>query len=79
MELSEITLSINEVRDCLSILDPSKATGLDGIPARILKECSVQIAPSLCSLFNHSLRTVLGGFHQNGSQLMLLRFIKKIF
>ena len=57
MELSEITLSINEVRDCLSILDPPKATGPDGIPARILKECSVQIALSLCSLFNHSLRT----------------------
>ncbi|KAL9962114.1 hypothetical protein ACROYT_G031188 [Oculina patagonica] len=57
MEISEITLSFNEVRDCLSILDPSKATGPDGIPARILKECSEQIAPSLCALFNHSLRT----------------------
>jgi len=45
------------VRDCLSIFDPSKATGPDGIPARILKECSEQISPSLCSLFNHSLRT----------------------
>ena len=44
MELSEITLSFNEVRDCLSILDTSKATDPDGIPARILKECSEQIA-----------------------------------
>ena len=46
MEISEITLSLNEVRHYLSILDP-----------RILKECSEQIAPSLCALFNHSLRT----------------------
>ena len=29
----------------------------DGIPARILKECGKEIAPSLCALFNHSLRT----------------------
>ena len=55
--LSEITLSFNEVRDCLFILDPSKATGPDGISAHILIECSEQVAPSLCSLFNHSLRT----------------------
>ena len=61
-ELSEITPSfmINEVRDCSFILDPSKATGPDGIPVRILKECSEQIASSLCSLFNHSLRTKSG-------------------
>lgn len=56
MEISEITLFFNEVRDCLSNLDPSKATGPDGIPARVLKECSEQIAPSLCALFNYSLR-----------------------
>ena len=52
----KIVLSLPLSRDCLFILDPSKATGPDGIPARILKECSEQIAPSLCSLFNHSLR-----------------------
>ena len=38
-------------------LDISKATGPDGIPSRILKECSAIIAPSLCSLFNHSLHS----------------------
>ena len=56
MEISEITLPVNEVRDCLSNLNPSKPTGADGIPARVLKECSQQIAPSLCALFNYSLR-----------------------
>ena len=30
---------------------------LDGIPARLLKECSQQIAPNLCSLFNLSLQS----------------------
>ena len=41
----------------LAHLDPTKATGPDGIPARVLRECSYGNAPSLCSLFNHSLRT----------------------
>ena len=48
------------MRDCLSNLDPSKATGPDGTPARVLKECSEEIAPSLCALFNYFLR--LGRF-----------------
>ncbi|CAB4024129.1 Hypothetical predicted protein, partial [Paramuricea clavata] len=32
-----------------------QVSGPDGIPARILKECSCSIAPSLCELFNLSL------------------------
>ena len=35
----------------------TKASGPDGIPARLLKECHQQIAPSLCVLFNASLKT----------------------
>ena len=57
MEISDIELSVEEVSNCLSSLNTSKATGPDGIPARILKECGKEIAPSLCALFNHSLRT----------------------
>ena len=38
-------------------LGSSKATGHDGIPGWVLKECSSVIAPSLCSLFNHSLHS----------------------
>ena len=57
VKISEITLTTDEVRDCLSKLDVTKATGPDGIPARILRECSSQIASSLCALFNYSLRT----------------------
>ena len=56
-QLSDITISEEEVMHHLSHLDPSKASGPDGIPGRILKECSSVIAPSLCSLFNHSLHS----------------------
>ena len=46
MEISQIEVSVGEVMERLS---PDK------IPVHLLKECSEQIAPSLCSLFNHSL------------------------
>ena len=72
-EISEVTLSINEVRD----LDPSKATGPNGIPARIIKECSEKIALSICAL--SIILYILGGLRQIGSQLMLLQFLKEIF
>ena len=42
---------------CRTLIDPSKAPGPDNIPGQILKQCSAVIAPSLCSLFNHSLRS----------------------
>ena len=48
IKISEIRPSVSELRDCLTSLNISTATGPDGIPARILKECDVQIAPSLC-------------------------------
>ncbi len=41
----------------MSCLDTSKATGPDGIPSRLLQACSLEIAPSICELFNHSLHT----------------------
>ena len=50
MEISEITLSVSELSDCLTNLGVSHATGPDGNPVRIFKECGVQIAPSLCAL-----------------------------
>jgi hypothetical protein len=56
-ELSNITLNAEEVARSLCYLDTSKACGPDGIPTRLLQECSFQIAPSICELFNHSLHT----------------------
>ena len=55
MFLNEIVLTESEVRDCLLVLDPNKASGPDKIPARILKLTADQIAPSVCRLFNLSL------------------------
>jgi hypothetical protein len=43
-QLSDITVSEEEVAYHLAHLDPTKATGYDGIPARVLKECSYAIA-----------------------------------
>ena len=57
IQISDITLTTEEVAACLSNLDISKASGPDRIPARLLKECSYQIAPSICALFNQSLYT----------------------
>ena len=55
MEISQIQMSVDDVTKHLIGLDTSKACGPDGIPVRLLKECSQQIAPSLCGIFNHSL------------------------
>ena len=54
--LSDLTLKISEVQDVLRNLDPNKATGPDGIPARILKATADVIAPSLTKLYNKSSR-----------------------
>jgi hypothetical protein len=56
-QLSDITLTTDEVAACLYNLDTSKASGPGGIAARILKECGYQIAPSICHLFSQSLHT----------------------
>ena len=55
--MRKIELSEHDVASCLRNLDASKASGPDGIPARLLKECSSQIAPKLCCLFNLSLNS----------------------
>jgi hypothetical protein len=56
-EYEELQVTVDELVDAyLNTLDTTKACGPDGISARLLKECSFQIAPSLCELFNYSLR-----------------------
>ena len=54
--LEDITLTNDEVITVLANLNINKAFGPDGIPARLLTETSSLIAPSLCALFNKSLR-----------------------
>ena len=53
IEFENITL-LEEVLAVIMNLDNNKAHGPDNIPARLLKETAVQIALSLCYLFNKS-------------------------
>jgi hypothetical protein len=39
----------------LNLSNESKATGLDKIPAKLLKNCASSVCSSLCVLFNKSL------------------------
>ena len=54
MDLSTHYFSVREVAQKLDTLDKNKSTGLDGIPAILLKNCSLNLAPPLCSIFQAS-------------------------
>lgn len=54
-QLSDVVLSVCEVLEVLLKLDPSRASGPDDIPGRLLKATAAAISPSLCRLFNMSL------------------------
>ena len=54
--LTELNLTELEVETLLNSLDTNKATGSDEIPARLLKDTASVIAPSICKLFNKSLK-----------------------
>ena len=43
------------VLELLESLIPDKASGPDGIPARVLKECAVPLAPVLTEFFQQSI------------------------
>ena len=49
------TTNHTEVSSLLTKWRKSKAAGLNEIPARLTKECSDQIASSLCNIFNRSI------------------------
>ena len=51
------TIDNSTVFSSLSKLSKSKATGLDKISARLLRECSEIISNSLCLIFNRSIST----------------------
>ena len=52
--LMNVSTSAVEVQKILSKLDVKKATGGDNIPARILKECFMELSYPRSSLFNMS-------------------------
>lgn len=55
LQLVDIEVSVDEVRDHLKNLDTSKPSGHNGIPACLVKECGDQIVPTLSAIFNQSL------------------------
>ena len=55
--ISMISVNATTVKELLSILDPSKAYGHDGISPKILKNTAKSISLPLSKIFNYSLRT----------------------
>ena len=55
--MPEIKVNKEDVTKLLHKLNPSKASGPDLIPARILKELAVEIAPFLTTIFQESFNT----------------------
>lgn len=49
--MERVTFKAKDIRRLLQNLQPDKATGPDNIPARVLKECSAELARPLSSLF----------------------------
>ena len=55
--MPEVTVSTQGVQKLLSKLQPNKATGPNDLPARVLKEFAVEIAPALSCIFQRLLDT----------------------
>ena len=64
--MGEITVDPKGVLKLLNILNIHKASGPDGLSARVLKECSSEISPMLALIYNESLAqgTVLDDWRQ---------------
>ena len=57
LPLHNVAISVDGVKKLLCTLDSSKSCGPDNIPVRILKYCSVEIAPILTVIFTQSLNS----------------------
>ena len=55
--MSPITINTSGVEKLLKDINPSKASGPDAIPAKILKECAASIAPILSKIYQKSLNS----------------------
>ena len=55
--INPIKIRTEGVQKLLSKVNPSKASGPDNIPNRILKECAEQLAPSLAVIFQRSINS----------------------
>ena len=50
-------MNINEIKEIISKLDPCKATGIEGVSPRVLKNAAGAIIPSLLQIINISIST----------------------
>ena len=55
--MKEIDITVRGIEKLLAGLNPSKATGPDGLPPRVLKELSTQLAPILTMIYKLSLKS----------------------
>ena len=74
--IKKIAFKVKDIRKLLRNLQPDNATGLDEIPARVLKECSAELARPLSLLFE--LCFSKGVFQANGSRHLSSLFIREI-
>ena len=56
VEISDLDITVQDVREVLKTLDTNKSLGPDGVSPTLLKMCASEIAPSLTKLFNCSIK-----------------------
>ena len=73
--MEDITVDPKGVAKLLDGLNTHKAPGLDGLNARVLKECSNEISPILALIFNKSLAPAM--YQMSGAKQMFPPVFKK--
>ena len=74
-EMNKISINTEGVQNLLQHLKPSKATGPDDIPAKFLKEVSIEISPLISFIFQASLDQ--GQISSDWKQARVAPFFKK--
>ena len=75
--VTSLCVTVRMVAEVIAKLDPSKATGPDGIPSGILQRCSPELAPLLSKLFNKLLSESCFRVQNNSrSQVIVLTKIR---
>jgi hypothetical protein len=73
--MNKITINTEGAQNFLQHLKPNKATGPDDIPAKFLKEVSVEISPLISFIFQASLDQ--GQIPSDWKQARVARFQKR--
>ena len=73
--MQDIHIAETGVHNILSQLDPHKAGGPDGVPARVLKELAFDLAPILTHIYQQSLNT--GALPEEWKSAFIIPVFKK--